>query len=430
LTCDWINGRNYTKLNKLTISLSEYPTLTKAGIATCLPLMMIRPGIFSFFAGSGFLDLGFETSGFNIVYVNEIFTPFLSAYRYSREVLNLPLPEYGYHDGETGDVSKLTQGIAAQRLWELVQECRKINNLFGFIGGPPCPDFSIGGKNRGQLGDHGKLSSAYVELICGHQPDFFLFENVKGLWKTRKHRLFFESLKQKLQQAGYILTERLINALEYGVPQDRERIILIGFRQNIIHDMGIIFDGDKLLDAAVFPWDKYIVFPQAKVFAYPWRECEIFQENSVLPFPNNVPQELTVEYWFQKNDVLHHPNAQHYFQPRAGMTKFAIVNEGDVSKKSFKRLHRWRYSPTACYGNNEVHLHPYKLRRISVAEALAIQSMPANFTLPENMSLTNMFKTIGNGVPYLASKALAQTILDFLTLDWEKSIAPPQVTNP
>jgi len=97
-----------------------------------------------------------------------------------------------------------------------------------------------------------------------------------------------------------------------------------------------------------------------------------------------------------------------------GITKFAVVDEGDDSKKSFKRLHRWRYSPTACYGNNEVHLHPYKVRRISVAEALAIQSLPANFVLPENMTLTNMFKTIGNGVPYLASKGLAQTILDFL----------------
>jgi DNA (cytosine-5)-methyltransferase 1 len=60
-------------------------------------------------------------------------------------------------------------------------------------------------------------------------------------------------------------------------------------------------------------------------------------------------------------------------------------------------------------------LHPYKVRRISVAEALAIQSLPANFVLPENMTLTNMFKTIGNGVPYLASKGLAQSILGFLT---------------
>lgn len=376
--------------------------------------MSDRPCIFSFFAGSGFLDLGFETSGFNIVYVNEIFSPFIAAYRYSRQFLNLPLPKYGYHEGEAGDITKLLESLQIQHLRELVEDCRKSNNIVGFIGGPPCPDFSIGGKNRGRLGDNGKLSASYIELICRNLPDFFLFENVKGLWKTTKHRLFFESLKQQLLEAGYILTERLINAIEYGVPQDRERIILIGFRNIFIKDRGIKVSSEKLLPEEIFPWNNQILYPQAKVFAYPWRKCEPFQENSIIPCPDGIPQELTVEYWFRKNNVLKHPNAENCFQPRAGITRFAAIDEGDDSKKSFKRLHRWRYSPTACYGNNEVHLHPYKIRRISVAEALAIQSLPANFVLPENMSLTNMFKTIGNGVPYLASKALAKTIFHFL----------------
>jgi DNA (cytosine-5)-methyltransferase 1 len=373
--------------------------------------------IFSFFAGSGFLDLGFETSGFNIVYVNEIFSPFMAAYRYSRANLNLPLPEYGYHHGEDADVSKLVQSPIDKKssLRELVQDCRKSNDIVGFIGGPPCPDFSVGGKNKGHLGDNGKLSAAYVELICQNQPDFFLFENVKGLWKTTKHRLFFEALKQKLQEAGYILTEQLINAIEFGVPQDRERIILIGFRNHLITDMGIKAAHIALLSSEIFPWERHIKYSKNKVFSYPWRKSEPFQKDSILPCPDNIPQELTVEYWFRKNDVLNHPNTEDYFQPRAGITKFAVVNEGDDSKKSFKRLHRWRYSPTACYGNNEVHLHPYKIRRISAAEALAIQSLPSNFALPQEMSLTNMFKTIGNGVPYLAAKGLAETILDFLT---------------
>lgn len=365
-----------------------------------------RLTIFSFFSGSGFLDLGFENSGFNIAYVNEIFSPFMTAYRHSRAVLNLPLPEYGHHHGETADINKLNEGIQAQRLQELIKDCRKSNNIIGFIGGPPCPDFSVGGKNKGSLGDNGKLSACYVELICQHQPDFFLFENVKGLWRTTKHRLFFEALKQQLQQAGYILTERLINAIEYGVPQDRERIILIGFRNNLIKDMR--------LSEKPFPWNNHILYPQEKVFSYPWSKCELFREDSLIPCPNNIPEKLTVEYWFRQNDVLNHPNSKHCFQPRAGIARFAVVDEGDDSKKSYKRLHRWRYSPTACYGNNEVHLHPYKVRRISVAEALAIQSLPFNFVLPDDMTLTNMFKTIGNGVPYLASKALAQTILDFL----------------
>lgn len=59
--------------------------------------MSNKPKIFSFFAGSGFLDLGFELNGFDIVYVNEIYSPFMQAYRYSRECLKIAAPKYGYH---------------------------------------------------------------------------------------------------------------------------------------------------------------------------------------------------------------------------------------------------------------------------------------------------------------------------------------------
>lgn len=374
--------------------------------------MSCCPKIFSFFSGSGFLDLGFEFSNFDIAYVNEIFSPFMQAYQYSRAVLNMPLPEYGYHQG---DVIQLTEGKPASNLAQLIQDARKHTNIIGFIGGPPCPDFSVGGKNRGGAGDNGKLSAAYIELICQQKPDFFLFENVKGLWKTTKHRVFYESLKYKLIQAGYILTERLINSLEYGVPQDRARIILIGFHKSLIKDLGIKLDSNNYyFSDGIFPWEKYLSYNTKQVFSLPWYSTTEFEENSLLLCPENILQELTIEYWFGKNDVLNHPNSQHYFQPRAGITKFAVIDEGDVSKKSYKRLHRWRYSPTACYGNNEVHLHPYKIRRISVAEALAIQSLPKDFVLPDNMTLTNMFKTIGNGVPYLAAKGIAETISEFL----------------
>jgi DNA (cytosine-5)-methyltransferase 1 len=368
--------------------------------------------IFSFFAGAGFLDLGFELSNFNISYVNEIHTPFMDAYRYSRQCLNLPSAKYGYFHGEDADIKGLMVGKNAQRLSEFIQDCRQTSDFIGFIGGPPCPDFSIGGKNRGIEGENGKLSACYVELISQQQPDFFLFENVKGLSRTQKHRIFYEQLKRRLIESGYILTERLINALEYGVPQDRDRIILMGFKRSLMHDLGIkIIDKNKL-SSEKFQWDKHIIYTKKQVDAYGWPMTNPFQEDSVMPCPDGILPELTVEYWFQKNDVLHHPNAEYFFKPRAGIKRFATVDEGDDSKKSYKRLHRWRYSPTACYGNNEVHLHPYKVRRLSVAEALAIQSLPKNFVFPEHLSLTNMFKAIGNGVPYLASKALALMIAD------------------
>lgn len=369
------------------------------------------PAIFSFFSGAGFLDLGFELSEYEVVYVNELHPPFIQSYKYSREQLGISAPKYGYHEG---DIKELIEGNGKQQLSKLIKDCRKLSKIIGFIGGPPCPDFSVGGKNRGRHGDNGKLSATYIELICQQKPDFFLFENVKGLLRTKIHRDFFEELKGKIHKTGYVTTEKLINTIEYGVPQDRERIILIGFKKELIKRIGVNADETKTIPDNLFPWEQHIVHPMEKVLAYPWVAQTSFKENSIMDCPEGIPEELTVEYWFRKNDVYNHPNAGQYFNPKAGIVTFEVIPEGDVSKKSYKRLHRWRYSPTACYGNNEVHLHPYKIRRISVAEALAIQSLPKEFVLPQSLTLTNAFKTVGNGVPFLAAKAVAETILDFL----------------
>lgn len=362
--------------------------------------------LISFFSGAGILDLGFEDSGYEVIYVNEINEQFLDIYRYSRKMLNISEPLYGYYQG---DIVNFTSDKLKKLLKKIVDDVRREGDVIGFIGGPPCPDFSIGGKNRGRTGDNGKLSETYINVICQQKPDFFVFENVKGLWKTKKHRLFYDYLKQQLNNAGFKTTERLINSLEYGVPQDRERIILIGF-----HKEFLLKCSKKYLLGKPFPWEDHIKYTLTDVFSCDWPETNPFKEDSILPCPNNIIKELTVEYSFKKNDVNNHPNSVLFFKPRAGISRFKSVYEGDDSRKSFKRLHRWRYSPTVCYGNNEVHLHPYKARRLTVSEAMALQSLPYNFVIPDHVSLTNAFKAIGNGVPYLAAKEIANTILSYL----------------
>lgn len=357
--------------------------------------------IFSFFSGAGFLDYGFESEGFDIVYVNESHKPFLDAYKHARKKLKIHEPKYKHHQIS---ITELLTGDKNKELTEYVIDSRKDGSKVGFIGGPPCPDFSIGGKNRGRHGDNGRLSQTYIDLIVQEEPDFFLFENVKGLWKTKKHRAFYDSLKRKLRKANYRLTERLINAIEYGAPQDRERVILIGFKETATNKP----------DITKFDWLENATYPDRTAFDFEWIETSPYLENSKMPRPKAIPQDLTVEYWFRKNKVKTHPNAKHVFTPRNGLARFLSVQEGDVSRKSYKRLHRWRYSPTAAYGNNEVHLHPYKSRRISVAEALAIQTLPKEFELPPDMTLSNMFKTVGNGVPYLAARSLARSLKSFL----------------
>lgn len=360
--------------------------------------------IFSFFSGTGFLDLGFELNGFEIEFVNEFHTAFMNAYKYSREQMKLRKPQYGYFNGDIN----VFFNERKDELKEWMEDARKDGSLVGFIGGPPCPDFSVAGKQKGRNGENGKLSLSYTNLIISMKPDFFLFENVKGLWRTKKHREFFEELKKMLNDAGYITTERLTNALEYGAPQDRDRILMFGIHKDVLTD--------KLPRKTIddFPWGKYQTHKLDEVKKMPWPKTSPYEENSKKLCPDGIPKEMTVEYWFQKNDVEHHPNSDDYFTPKAGKAKMEIIDEGDDSKKSYKRLHRWRYSPTVAYGNNEVHLHPYKTRRLSAAEALSLQTLPKEFELPPDMTLTDKFKTIGNGVPFILASGIAKTIHDFL----------------
>lgn len=355
-----------------------------------------RPSIFSFFTGAGFLDLGLEHAGFSVDFVNEFRFDFLRGYRHSRKVLGSPAPRYGHH---LGSVEEFLSEEWADRLRWRIGDARRQSGLVGFVGGPPCPDFSVMGKNAGSAGDNGRLSGVYAELITTYRPDFFVFENVQGLWRTRIHREFYDSLKARFAAAGYVLHDRLINCIRYGAPQDRRRIFLIG-----------ILDGSP---GAEFAWEAAMTQP-ANVLSLPWPTENPFGIAD-LPAPVGLPREVMIQTWFERNDVHNHPNGSHYFTPRAGMAKFESVPEGRVGQKSFKRLHRWRYSPTACYGNNEVHLHPCEPRRISVAEALAIQSLPKEFELPEDMPLSAMFKTIGNGVPYLAARGIGTALMGCLS---------------
>ena len=361
--------------------------------------------IFSFFSGSGFLDLGFEMAGYQIDLVNEYSPAFMNAYKYSRACMGLRQPTFGYANIDINEYLSFRKDELAKQ----ISVARSDGSLVGFIGGPPCPDFSVAGKQRGRNGDNGKLSQSYIDLIVEQRPDFFLFENVKGLWRTAKHRAFYEELKSELKNAKYEMAERLTNALEYGAPQDRDRILLFGLHENVIQKD---FAGKK--DVGKFPWGKYRIYDLEDIKALPWPSTTAFDEDSKTECPENIPEQLTVEYWFRKNDVIHHPNANDYFTPKAGRAKMEIIAEGDDSKKSYKRLHRWRYSPTVAYGNNEVHLHPYKIRRLSASEALALQTLPKEFQLPAEMTLTDKFKTIGNGVPFLLSNGIARTIYDYL----------------
>lgn len=371
-------------------------------------------GLFSFFSGAGFLDLGFEKTGkYEVMFVNEYKPSFNRIYKHAHENMGVPEPVFGHH---VGDVSEwLEDDCKYEQLCGYMQEAVSHGaDLVGFIGGPPCPDFSVAGKNRGKEGENGKLSQTYADLICKSQPDFFVFENVKGLYTTEMHRQFYEALKYQFRLFGYALTEHLVNSIEFGVPQDRYRIILVGVKKDTLARLGRSFGENDVIEG--FDWDRHKLYDR-NVLKGTWPKTTPYKEDVRTEAPEGVVKELTVQYWWDRNNVADHPNQTMYFQPRAGLDKFKTKDEGDMAKKCYKRLHRWKYSPTAAYGNNEVHIHPYKPRRISVAEALAIQSLPPEYVIPGDVTLTDAFKTIGNGVPFLLAKGIAMTLFDFISGD-------------
>jgi DNA (cytosine-5)-methyltransferase 1 len=245
-------------------------------------------------------------------------------------------------------------------------------------------------------------------MICRIRPDFFVIENVAGLYRFRKHRSFLNRQIAYLRRAGnYAVDLKLLNSLELGAPQDRERLFVVGFRKSLANrSLGRLV---KPKETGWFAWPRVDKYANAK--RLPWPQSCRFKYTPARP--DGIPLELTVYSALVGNgDPEKAGNGREHFNSYS--PKFRAVREGDVSRKSFKRLHRYRFSPTAWYGNQEVHLHPWKPRRLSVREALRIQTVPDEYVLPTNASLSAKFKMICNGVPCLMASRLAEAVKEFI----------------
>lgn len=360
--------------------------------------------LLSFFTGGGLLDIGFELGGFDIVWTNEVKPAFADMYEAGISSWRTHLGSRKKGITRVSSRASITDLKADQVIRDAFASQKP--SLFGIIGGPPCPDFSVSGRNEGASGDRGKLTQVFVDLISSIRPSFFVMENVPGLLKQKKHKPYLHQIIQQLSAGddGYDIDYRILNALEYGVPQDRDRLFLMGFKRSMFPALSSVLT--SIHREISFPWPQPI-FPGAKSLSWP----------STSPFgsdvarPTGIPVALTI-YPLLQGNVEELPNGTDQFIARSD--KFWRIDEGDVSRKSFKRLHRYRYSPTAWYGNNEVHLHPWKPRRLSVREALRIQTVPDEYILPPEFSLTDKFKMITNGVPCQLAGHIACSIKSFL----------------
>lgn len=163
----------------------------------------------SFFSGAGGLDLGFEMAGYTVAWANEFDKAIWSSYE--RNFPDTTLEKRSITDLSAADLP---------------------DQIDGMIGGPPCQSWSEAGALRG-INDHrGQLFLNYMEMIRAARPKFFLAENVSGIL-AKRHEAAFQGILRGFAQLGYNVSFSLLNSNDYGVPQDRERVIIVGYRSDL-----------------------------------------------------------------------------------------------------------------------------------------------------------------------------------------------------
>lgn len=358
-----------------------------------------RIPIISFFSGGGFMDMGFINAGFDVVFANEFDKVFAELHDEGMSSWTKSHNKEFCAISSTDSLSDLAPEYILRTAFP-----KGVPELWGIIGGPPCQDFTMNGKGEGFKGTRGKMTHVFLERIMKMKPSFFVMENVVGLLMRKEPKRILDTLLLKLISNNYYLDRATLNALDYGVPQYRKRVFVIGLRKDVFL---VRKNQDSTID-------------DIKSFSFSWPSPKYLNAHTtikwpgVIPFgstnvtkPQNVPAELCVQKCLEGAEEI--ANGNEYFAFIKDAEIRAFINEGDTKRRSFKRLHRFRYSPTTCFGNNEVFLHPYKNRRLTVREALRIQSVDDQYIWGAERQSAK-FKIISNGVPVLLAEAVAKEL--------------------
>lgn len=318
--------------------------------------------IVSFFSGAGGLDRGFENSGFDVVWANEydknIWETFEknhpNTYLDKRSIANIPAHE--------------------------VPDCD------GIIGGPPCQSWSEAGSLRGINDKRGQLFFEFIRILAEKQPKFFLAENVSGMLLPR-HSNVLQNIKEMFNECGYELSFQLVNAADYGIPQDRKRVFFIGFRK----DLNIKFKFPN-------PSKNRVTLLEAigdlKDSAIPAIDTYFSNKNCLIPnheymtggFSSMFMSRNRVRQWDDQSFTIQAGGRHAPLHPQA--PKMQMLSQD-----------KWQFDP------EKFELY----RRLTIREAARIQTFPDNFIFYYK-NLTEGYKMVGNAVPVELATIVAKHI--------------------
>ena len=324
-----------------------------------------KNGLLSVFCGAGGLDLGFEEAGFSVDLAFDIRPDAIVSYNANRG--SNPVSAHCL------DVRNLT-------LAKLDELAGKTFAPFGIIGGPPCQSFSQANRSPVDNDPRHELPFVYAKLIDSlnkrNPLHFFVLENVVAL-REEPHLEHFELLKKKLKKIGFNVFEAVLDARDYGVPQKRERLILVG------------------INSKLHPHAEWVAPPKLDL---PVSSLTVRHAFRGLPEPTHFRRGLSL------GDIAFHPNHWCMAPKSKKFSTLGALVEGQRGNRSFKTLSWDKPSVTVAYGNREVHIHPNCKRRLSVFEAMRLQGFPDSYELKG--CLSSQITQVSEAVPPPMAKAV------------------------
>lgn len=298
--------------------------------------------VVSLFSGAGGLDLGFVMAGHEVVWANDLYEDAVHTYEKN---LGNHICLKDIHDVDVKDIPE--------------------SDII--IGGFPCQGFSVANTKRHVGDERNELYKQLVRVIRSKKPKFFLAENVKGLTNLG-HGEVFKMILSDFEEIGYNVKYKILNAADYGVPQTRMRVIIVGVRKDI-------------------KWDYEFPTPThsktGKNGLPVW--VSVFQALSEIPDPD------------EENSLLNHT-----------YSKYKLNINGYIGHRL---LDPNKPAPTVtARGDNRggvvILPHPNGQRRMSCRELAAVQSFPLDYEFCGNNS--SIYRQIGNAVPPLLGYAVSR----------------------
>ncbi len=324
------------------------------------------------FCGAGGLDFGFKKAGFDIVYSNDVMQAAEETYKYN-------IGDIEIKDFRDVDKTKLPYADVV-------------------LAGIPCQPFSNAGSRKGINDLRGQLFEEVIKTVDIIKPKIVLFENVRGFLSSKDENglTMPERIRKELDNHGYRLYYKLLNASDYNVPQNRYRVVMIGVRNDIAGDFEFpepIEDKSKLTIGATLnkplPTDE-----QVEVWKLSPQSQDLIQHIPEGGSWKNVEYDLLPDRLKRIRDNMKRYHAPNFY-------------------RRFSREEIMGTVTAAGTPENSGIVHPVENRRYSVREIARFQSFPDEFKFL-GPSVQQKYKLIGNAVPVNLGFSLGKALREFL----------------